>query len=81
MNHWETHLYTFAVALQQGAKIRAVNLERMRAKAIRFGHTESECQFVEQHTQLYISTGKLVATRHDRQARLDVPPTFAGATK
>jgi hypothetical protein len=85
MNHWETHLYTYAVALQQGTKIRLVNLEGMRAKAIRFGHTEGECQFVEQHTQLYISTGKLVVTRHGGQARdtqtLDVPPTFAGATK
>ena len=32
--HWETHLYTYAVALSQGAAILPVNLAGMRAKAI-----------------------------------------------
>ena len=59
MNHWETHLYTFAVALTQGEKIKPENLQGVRDKAIRHGHTEAECVFVEQNAQLYIAKGIL----------------------
>lgn len=59
MNHWETHLYGFAVALTQGAKIKPENLQGMRDKALRHGHTEAECLFVEQNAQLYIAKGIL----------------------
>lgn len=34
-NHWDTHLYTYAVALTQGDKIRPENLEGMRGKAVK----------------------------------------------
>lgn len=57
MNHWETHLYTFAVALTQGDKIKPENLEGMRRKAIRHGHSAAECTYVERNAQLYIATG------------------------
>jgi hypothetical protein len=57
-NHWETHLYGYAVALTQGAKIKPENLEGMRAKAIRHGHTEGACMLVEANPQQYISTGR-----------------------
>lgn len=57
--HWETHLYTYAVALTHGAKIAPENLAGMRAKAVAHGHTEGECQLVEKNTELYIRTGQL----------------------
>ena len=57
MNHWETHLYTYAVMLTQGDKIRPENLAGVRKKALRFGHTERECCAVERNAQRYISTG------------------------
>ena len=57
MNHWETHLYGFAVALTQGKKIKPENLQGMRDKAIKHGHTEEECVFVEGNAQLYIAKG------------------------
>jgi hypothetical protein len=57
MKHYETHLYTFAVCLTQGAKITPKNLQGIRAKAIHHGHTEGECQCVERNPQKYISTG------------------------
>lgn len=57
MNHWETHLYSFAVALTQGKKIKPENLQGMRDKAIKHGHTEEECVFVEGNAQLYIAKG------------------------
>lgn len=56
-NHWETHLYTFAVALTQGEKIRPENLAGMRRKAINFGHTEGECQLVEADPMAFIKDG------------------------
>lgn len=33
--HWETHLYTYAVALTQGTAIRPENLEGMKKKAVK----------------------------------------------
>ena len=59
MNHWETHLYTFAVMLTQGGRIKAENLAGVRVKAIRQGHTEAECMAVETDPQNYINTGAL----------------------
>lgn len=59
MNHWETHLYGFAVALTQGEKIKPENLQGMRDKAIKHGHTEEECIFVEGNAPLYIAKGVL----------------------
>lgn len=58
MRHYETHLYTYAVALTQGAAIRPDNLANMRTKAIRNGHTEGECLCVARNPQHYIATGK-----------------------
>ena len=55
--HHQTHLYTYAVALIMGDLIRADNLEKTRAKAIRHGHTEGECQCVERDPQFYVTTG------------------------
>lgn len=65
MNHWETHLYTYAVALTQGYKIKPENLAGMRAKAINHGHTEAECVFVEHNTHLYIAKG-ILSLEEDR---------------
>lgn len=56
--HWETHLYTYAVALQQGDKIRPENLAGMRSKALAHGHTEGECQSVAVDPVHYIRTGQ-----------------------
>lgn len=61
MNHWETHLYTYAVALTQGDKITPDNLAGMRAKAIKHGHTEADCAFVESNTRLFIAKGVLAS--------------------
>lgn len=60
-NHWETHLYTYATMLKAGARILPENLKAMRAKAIKFGHTEGECMLVEANPNRYISTGRLAA--------------------
>ena len=57
MKHWETHLYTYAVALTRGDKIKPENLVVYRSKALRHGHTEEECRSVEQNTALYIEKG------------------------
>ena len=57
--HWETHLYTFAVALTQGEKIKPENLAGMRRKAIKGGHTEGECQLVEANPLHFVRTGQL----------------------
>lgn len=57
--HWETHLYTYAVAYQQGDKIKPENLAGMRRKALLHGHTEGQCLRVEQDPGLYIRTGRL----------------------
>jgi hypothetical protein len=59
MNHWETHLYTFAVAMTQGDKIKPENLQGVRVKAIKHGHTEAECLAVEYNPQHYVTTGDL----------------------
>lgn len=56
-NHWETHLYTYAVALTQGAAILPENLQGMRQKAINHGHTEGECQRVESEPMEYVRHG------------------------
>jgi len=55
--HWETHLYSFAVALACGEAISAENLLGVRAKAILRGHTEGECMCVEKDPHHYIRTG------------------------
>jgi hypothetical protein len=59
--HWETHLYTYAVALTQGDRITPDNLAGMRRKAIAHGHTDRDCQSVETNSSTFIKTGKLVA--------------------
>lgn len=59
MNHFETHLYTYAIALSQGNKITPENLQGMREKAIWNGHSEDNCRFVEVHNQAYIKDGTL----------------------
>lgn len=55
--HWETHLYTYAVCLTQGPKIKPENLAGIRAKAILRGHTEGECQLVEADPMEYVRDG------------------------
>ncbi len=55
--HWETHLYTYAVCLTQGDKIKPENLEGIRAKAINHGHTENECLLVEADPSAYVRDG------------------------
>lgn len=55
--HWETHLYTYAVCLTQGEKIKPENLEGIRAKAIKHGHTEGECLLVEADPTAYVRDG------------------------
>jgi|GEM_PF-6030467 len=57
MNHWETHLYSYAVALTQGDKIKPKNLAALKKKAINHGHSEQECRLVETHTNHYIANG------------------------
>ncbi|MCZ4270391.1 hypothetical protein O4H48_21115 [Rhodobacteraceae bacterium G21628-S1] len=57
--HWETHLYTYAVALVVKENIQPENLAGMRAKAIKQGHTEGECQIVELDSEHYVRTGQL----------------------
>lgn len=59
--HWETMLYTYAVALTQGRRIARDNLAGIRRKTIRMGHTEGECQCVESNPHLYIRTGKFAS--------------------
>lgn len=59
--HYETHLYTYAVALTQGARIAPENLAGMRAKAILNGHTEGECLCVAKDAGHYIRTGNFKA--------------------
>lgn len=58
--HFETHLYTFAVALTQGHAILPANLAGMRAKALMHGHTEAECSGIEANPQAYITDGRIV---------------------
>lgn len=55
--HWQTMLYTYAVALTQGTAIRPENLTGMRAKTLRMGHTEGEILCVEKNPAHYVSTG------------------------
>lgn len=62
MRHWETHLYTYAVALTQGGKIKPENLAGMRRKAIKHGHSEGECLCVERAPSHYIQTGQIKET-------------------
>lgn len=57
-NYWETHLYTYAVALTQGPKIKPENLAGMRSKALRNGHTEGQCLCVEKDPKHFIQTGR-----------------------
>lgn len=57
MKHYETHLYTYAVALTQGDLIRADNLKKLRNKTLRDGHSEGEILCVERGPSHYIKTG------------------------
>lgn len=57
--HWETHLYTFAVAYSQRLRITPENLAGMRAKAIRHGHPEWQCAAVEANPSQFIIVGEL----------------------
>lgn len=59
--HWQTHLYSYAVALLQGPRIAPDNLAGMRAKAISNGHTEGECLCVEKDPQAFVRTGNFAA--------------------
>lgn len=58
--HWETHLYTYAVALIMGASILPHNLQGMKRKAIRNGHTKAEVKAVEADPLAYVQTGRLM---------------------
>ena len=68
--HFETHLYTFAVALTQGPAILPANLAGIRAKALMHGHTEAECSGVEANPQAYIRDGRIVRSSRIRPHRL-----------
>ena len=59
--HWETHLYTYATFVFMGDKIKPENRAKMRAKAIRNGHTEGECLCIERNPLNYIKTGSFAA--------------------
>lgn len=62
MQHfWETHLYTYAVCYLRRANITPENLAGIRLKALRHGHTEGECQIVENDPMAYICSGQLIA--------------------
>lgn len=57
--YWETHLYTYGVMLTISPDlIFPDTLRNMRAKALRFGHTEGECLAVERNPFHYIRHGK-----------------------
>ena len=55
---WETHLYTYAIACIGNSGWNEPNRTAMRAKAIKYGHTEGECLCVEKNPMLYARTGK-----------------------
>lgn len=55
--HYESHLYSYAVALTQGDRIAPDNLKKLRAKAARHHFTEGDLQAVEADPELYIQTG------------------------
>jgi hypothetical protein len=55
---WETHLYTYAIACIGNIGVSPENKAGMRAKAIKYGHTEGECLCVEQNPMIYARTGK-----------------------
>jgi len=57
--HWETHLYTYAVALIVGAAIKPDNLRGMKRKALRHGHTPGEVSAMEADPLTYVQTGRL----------------------
>lgn len=57
--HWETHLYTFAVAYSQRLRIKPENLAGMRRKAIKHGHTEAQCAAVEADASRFIILGEV----------------------
>lgn len=54
--HWETHLYTYAVALTQGSSILPENLAGMRRKAVKH-HSEGAALCVERDPAYFIRTG------------------------
>jgi hypothetical protein len=56
-NHWQTHLYTYAVALTQGDKIKPENLEGTRAKAVKEKGL-GMVLLVELDPQHFIATGQ-----------------------
>lgn len=57
-NYWETHLYTYAVMLTNApGLIFPETLKAMRAKAIKFGHTEGECLCVERNPYHFVRHG------------------------
>lgn len=51
--HYQTHLYGFAYAVLQ----KQANETAMRRKALANGHTEGECQLVENNPLEYIHNG------------------------
>lgn len=57
--YWETHLYTYGVMLTISPNLLyPETLAKMRAKALRFGHTEGEILCVEKNPYHYIRHGK-----------------------
>lgn len=57
--HYETHLYTYATFVKVGPPaMKPENIDRMRAKAIKFGHTLGETMCVDRDPDLYIRTGR-----------------------
>lgn len=55
--HWETRIYTYAVMLTQGDKIKPENLSGVRRKALNRGHTEGELLCIENDPARFIRTG------------------------
>jgi hypothetical protein len=55
---WETHLYTYAISCIGNIGVSPENKAKMRAKAIKYGHTEGECLCVEKNPMIYARTGK-----------------------
>lgn len=60
--YWETHLYTYAVALTQGLAIRSENLKGIRAKAIK-EQGYGTVLLLELDPSHFISTGKVITPK------------------
>lgn len=67
--HWETHLYTYAVALTQGIKIRPDNLAGIKAKAVK-EQGLGTVLLLELDPQYFIKTGGLITPQIARAKAL-----------